>query len=448
MKIHPRKVLLRSDVLESITDDDKRYSEKGLETGSYLFGKVYRNLVYDVTHRIDAGPKAERGPASFVIDEEYATHKKEELRAKDSDLRLLATQHLHPWNGEPHPSETDLNALKDASTDRPWYSIMLSTKDGFKFFDLNGEGDGFVEIPHQVIPSAIEQEQIVDRIRLATQQGLLMEKTALLVGLGSVGSVVAKYMGNTGIGRLILVDFEELESINVVRHEGTIYDIGKPKAEICKRAIECHNPFTVVEAHSFDVTQHLSKIQELARQSNLIIGSSGSPKINRLLNRFSVDNNIPAIYCGIHEKASGGYVLAVYPKRTACFNCMFSITSQADRIEREEASRYGIPDEELHAQQGLWMDISIPALFTAKTALTMIQDEIPEFNLLLYDSHPKLQGGQLIPVRAMKIERREDCSVCNFEEWARKQTEQVESPQSKQSVFSKAKQWLVKMRAR
>lgn len=276
-----------------------------------------------------------------------------------------------------------------------------------------------------------------------------MGKTALLVGTGSLGSVVAKYLGNTGIGRIILVDFEELESINVVRHEGTIYDIGKPKVEICKRVIESHNPFTVVETHSFDVTQDLNRIEELAKQSDLIIGSSGSPKINRLLNRISVENNIPAIYCGIYERASGGYVLAVYPGRTACFNCLFSITSQADRLEREEASRYGIPDEELHAQQGLWTDISIPALFMAKTALAMLQDQTPEFNLLLYDSHPKPQGNQFIPVRAMRMKRREDCSVCNFENWVKKQTaeKQTQEVAPKQpSFFSRLKHLLGRVR--
>lgn len=447
-KIHPKKVLIRRNILDHTFEEEKQYAEKGLETGSYLLGKIYRNMVCDITHWIDAGPKAQRGPTSFVPDEKYATQKKEELRAEDPDIRLLSTHHLHPWHGKPWPSGIDLEALRDASTDRPWYFLMVSTKDGFNFFDLNDGGDGFTEIPYQVIPSGIEQRLLIDRIRVATQQRLLMDKTVMLVGLGSVGSVEAKYLGNTGIGRFILIDFEELESVNVIRHEGTIFDIGKPKTDICKTVIESHNPFTVVETYNMDVTKEIEKLEELAKQSDLIVGSSGSPKINHILNKISVKNKIPAIYCGIYEKASGGYVLAVYPQETACFNCLFNITSQAYHLDREEAARYGLSDDELHSQQGLWIDISIPALFMAKTAVKMLHGEKPEFNLLLYDSDPKQERRQVFPVRAMKMLRREDCAVCNFEGWARKQTEQVKRPQLKQSIFSKAKQWLIEMRAR
>ena len=207
--------------------------------------------------------------------------------------------------------------------------------------------------------------------------------------------------------------------------------MGKPKAEICKEIIESHNPFTVVESYDLDVTGHSEELQRIAREADLIIGASGSVRINNILNGLSIKMKKPSLYGGAFEKGRGGLVLAVRPFEGPCFNCIFGLASQLYSVDKESAQSYGLNEDELHQQQGLWIDVSFPALVLAKMAVAMLQDTELDYNLVVYDND--------LEIRKLKAKRRDDCAVCNFEGWRRAQL--------KQSVFSKARQWLTRTRA-
>jgi len=439
-----RKLLITDDELRKIEEDKNKWLHAGLETGGYIFGRLYPNRLAHVTHVMDGGPRAKRTPASFSGDNEYATEVKEQLQKEDSEIRLLGEYHVHPWAGLPNLSGGDINQLRESKKTRPWFVVLLNTEDNFKVYDLEAETTSnwvcgqriredtvpyqaceYVhpkthakEVYYQIVKAEIaSREKLLDRILKTTRNDLLTEKTLLQVGLGSGGSPIAKYIGCTGIGRIILVDNEKLEIANVIRHEGTIEDLGKPKVEICKRIIEAHNPFTVVEAYNLDAAVDIEKLEKLISEADLIIGSSASPKVNNVLNRFSVERRLPAIYGGVYERASGGFVLAVKPYETACFNCLFGITSQSYSVDREVVQRYGLLEEELHQQQGLWIDISFPSLILCKMALEVLEGRGPDYNLALYDSS--------MEIKRLSVLRREDCVVCNEEGWLKKQKKMV-----------------------
>jgi len=438
-----RKVLIPDDCFRKIEEDRDRWRAKGLETGGWLLGKLHSNGLAVVTQVLYGGPRAERSPASFTGDNEYATKVKEELRREDPEIRLLGEYHVHPWKGPANLSGGDIGQLEESKKTRPWFIVLLWTEDDFKIWDAKLEVEGgswlcgewvkengvsyhacrcfpqrvktdLKEVQHQIIHLEVAtEEKFLERILKITSHELLMEKTVLIVGLGSGGSVVAKYLGCTGVGRIILVDNEALEIPNIIRHEGSVEDIGKSKVAICKRIIELHNPFTVVETYGLDATKDTEKLESLISEADLLVCSTGNPKINNILNKFSVERRLPAIYGGIYEKASGGYVLAVKPYETACFNCLFDITSRSYSVDTEVAQRYGLSEEELHQQQGLWIDISFPSLMLSKIALAFLEGKKLDYNLALYDSS--------MEIKKLSVVRRDDCAVCNQEGWLRKQ---------------------------
>lgn len=422
-----RKLLSTQNEFDKIEEDKNEWFLKSLETGGYIFGPLYPNGLAHVKHVIKGGPKAERSPTSFSGDNENATRVKEELQREDPEIRLLGEYHLHPWGGLSNLSMGDINQLKEVKKQRPWFIVLLSTKDDFKVWDIETESTDHHEsafhqqreswcprsIPYQIVKAEVGcKENLLDRISGITKHDILVKKTVLIVGLGSGGSTIAKYLGCTGIGRMILVDNEELEVVNLIRHEGGIEEIGKPKVEICKRTIESHNPFAVVETQNFDAAEDFTRLEKLASEADLIIGSSGSNRVNNLLNKLSVENKIPALYGGVYEKALGGYVLAVRPFETPCYNCLFGLTSGSYSVDREAAKRYGLNEDELHQQQGLWIDVSFPSLIASKMASAILQDEQLGYNLVLYDSS--------LEIKKLKVARREDCAVCNEETWIKK----------------------------
>ena len=404
-----KKVLLTDEHVKAMKEDVRSWVEKGLETGGYIFGRLYDNGLAYVTSITGGGPKAVRTSISFSGDCEHATKVKEELRAQDPEVGLLGEYHSHPWSGEPILSGGDVKQLKESKAYRPWFLTVLMTKDRFQTWDL--EAGKPERIPHQVVTAGTSKEGILDRILKVTQNEVLTRKTVLIAGLGSGGSVISKYLGCSGIGSFILIDNEELEVANVIRHEGGLEDIGKPKTEICKRLIESHNPFAVVECHNFDITKEVVKFEELAARADLIVGSSGNPRVNHIINKVSLEHNKPAVYGGVYERAKGGLVLAVLPNETACYNCLFKTVSEAYSVDKEAAERYGLSEDELHQQQGLWVNISFPCLILCNAALDILQSKKPENNLFLYDSS--------MEIKKLMVRKSENCAVCNKDSWIR-----------------------------
>lgn len=413
-----KKVLVRPEPLERIREDIKLWAGKGKETGGYVVGHIHENLVYEVTDVIEGGPHAQRSSCSFHPDNRYAQDMLTDLKEVDESLYLLQEYHLHLSALSSRPSAGDVTQLIQLKKERPWYQIMLFNARGdFKIFDLDVNNE-IIEIPHQILPTniAINEGEILNRILRITDNQQLGRKTVAILGLGSGGSRIAVDLGMTGIGKIILVDHEELELPNIIRHEGGLPDIGKNKTEISKRIIENHNPFTVVETYDIDATNEIETIEGIIKRSDLIIGATGSAQVNNIINQIARENGKTVVYGGVFRKAEGGYVF-ISTSDGPCFNCLFDITSQAFHPNREEISRYGVSEDDLHAEQGLYMDISVISLLTAKVALNILEDKtdfLSDYNFIHYSS-------KNFEVTKLVMKRREDCVVCNFDNWLNEQ---------------------------
>jgi adenylyltransferase/sulfurtransferase len=74
-------------------------------------------------------------------------------------------------------------------------------------------------------------------------QERLRASSALVVGLGGLGSPVAMYLAAAGIGRLVLADFDAVDLSNLQRQIlHTTAQIGRPKAESARVALAALNP--------------------------------------------------------------------------------------------------------------------------------------------------------------------------------------------------------------
>lgn len=67
--------------------------------------------------------------------------------------------------------------------------------------------------------------------------------TALLIGVGGIGCPAASYLAASGVGHLVLCDFDTVDVTNLGRQ--ILYgpgDIGKPKAEVAAERLAAMNP--------------------------------------------------------------------------------------------------------------------------------------------------------------------------------------------------------------
>ncbi|MBQ1511920.1 MAG: ThiF family adenylyltransferase [Erysipelotrichaceae bacterium] len=76
----------------------------------------------------------------------------------------------------------------------------------------------------------------------------LAEKTVVVAGIGGVGSFVVEALARCGIGKLILIDSDEVEISNLNRQLMTAYEnVGRPKVEVMKERIASYSRTTEVE---------------------------------------------------------------------------------------------------------------------------------------------------------------------------------------------------------
>ena len=74
-------------------------------------------------------------------------------------------------------------------------------------------------------------------------QQRITDATALLVGVGGIGCAAASYLAASGVGRLVLCDFDTVDETNLGRQ--TLYgpgDVGQQKAELAARRLRVINP--------------------------------------------------------------------------------------------------------------------------------------------------------------------------------------------------------------
>lgn len=72
---------------------------------------------------------------------------------------------------------------------------------------------------------------------------MLKAASVLIVGMGGLGAPLAQYLAAAGVGRLGLIDFDEVDETNLQRQviHGT-RDIGRPKVASAKDSIKQINP--------------------------------------------------------------------------------------------------------------------------------------------------------------------------------------------------------------
>jgi threonine dehydrogenase-like Zn-dependent dehydrogenase len=99
------------------------------------------------------------------------------------------------------------------------------------------------------------------RLRAGPDSSQLLGMTWTVFGLGASGGHVAVALAESGIGRLILVDAEQLLPENAVRHVAGRVAVGIPKAAAMGAIISDHAPWT----KAVEVTAYVTKPSEFAK---------------------------------------------------------------------------------------------------------------------------------------------------------------------------------------
>ena len=152
-------------------------------------------------------------------------------------------------------------------------------------------------------------------------QQQLSRSTALLVGCGALGSMIATTLCRAGVGTLRLVDRDFLETSNLQRQFlFTEKDVesGLPKAIAAKNRLNEINAAVTVEAFVEDVDA--TNIRRLVEGVDVIVDGTDNFETRFLINDVAVSENIPWIYGGC--LGADGQSMTIIPGKSACLNCL------------------------------------------------------------------------------------------------------------------------------
>lgn len=162
---------------------------------------------------------------------------------------------------------------------------------------------------------------LLDEIGIEGQQRLL-GATALVIGAGGLGSPAAMYLASAGVGRIVLVDDDEVDLTNLQRQiMHTTARVGQPKADSGRDALLQINPGIEVLALRERATG--ARLAELVAGADVVLDCCDNFATRHAVNRACVAHRVPLV-SGAVIRFDGQ--ISVFDPRVAgapCYSCLF-----------------------------------------------------------------------------------------------------------------------------
>lgn len=282
----------------------------------------------------------------------------------------IAFLHSHPWPGWQRMSEDDITAEERmspavmASTSLPLLGLTMGNDGAWsgRYWLKDNEakrkynrhwcetvrvqGIGVdITFNENILPPKFDRGKQLRTISAwgeASQEDLSRIRIGI-VGLGSVGSMVAEILSRTGISNFTLIDFDIVEDKNLDRLMNVFEDdIGKRKVDVISKAIKKSATSPNVEVKRVEYSVCEERGFKAALDSDIIFSCVDRPWPREVLNFISYAHLIPVIDGGIlvrTNKKNSKIVGADWKAHTigygrVCLECLGQYKTENSALER------------------------------------------------------------------------------------------------------------------
>ena len=186
------------------------------------------------------------------------------------------------------------------------------------------------------------EEKQLDRyarqIRLAQigEQGQqkILESSALIIGMGGLGSPAALYLAASGVGKLVISDFDIVEASNLQRqiiHANR--SIGENKVDSAKQSIEAINPDCKVETINYQIDG--DELKSTIDGVDIVLDCSDNFPTRFEVNRYCVETRTPLV-SGAAIRLEGQIMNYQPNVGGPCYQCLYTqVYENAETCEME-----------------------------------------------------------------------------------------------------------------
>ncbi|WBY00042.1 ThiF family adenylyltransferase [Ramlibacter tataouinensis] len=270
-----------------------------------------------------------------------------------------------------------------------------------------------------VQPSIAHSDLRYDRqVRAFGQAGQarLRDVRVAIVGAGGTGSFIAHELAHLGIGHLLLIDHDTVDTSNLNRLLGTTpADVGLPKVAVAQRAVLAINPQMQCEVVASDVVDVTVAARLLG--ADFIFGCTDSMASRAVINQIAYQYLIPAIDMGVAIHVREGRIASVTGRvqmlspGLGCLVCADGLDGQQVRWELMSAAQRradpyfenaSIPQPAVMPLNGVVTSAAVAMFLSALTGYP------GDARLLHYD-------GVRSAIRPQLLAPRPGCIVCSGE---------------------------------
>ena len=170
--------------------------------------------------------------------------------------------------------------------------------------------------------------QVVLREVGVNGQQLLRDSSALVIGLGGLGSAASLYLAGAGVGRLLVADRDRVEPANLQRQ--VLYradDIGRPKTGAARERLIALN--ADVQVTAYEGRLEPARLTEMVAAADVVLDCTDNFPTRFAINAECVRARKPLV-SGAAIRFEGQ--LAVFDARRAdgaCYACLFPCAGEA-----------------------------------------------------------------------------------------------------------------------
>lgn len=198
---------------------------------------------------------------------------------------------------------------------------------GFPIYPVNHLAD-MVRYSRQLILPGFDQKKLLDA-------------KIVLVGVGGLGAPCAMYLTSTGVGEIVLVDFDRIELTNL--HRQTIYNetqLKKKKVFSAKKFLNVLNSQVKIRA----VDQHIDSknVVELIENADVVIDGSDNLNTRYLLSDHCYLQGVPLVSAAVYQYEVQVSVFDFRQPDSPCYRCMFPEPDEFNDLSCQQNGVLGV----------------------------------------------------------------------------------------------------------
>lgn len=240
------------------------------------------------------------------------------------------------------------------------------------------------------------------------ESDIMLKKGAIILGCGSVGSLVALELARAGVGRFFLIDMDILGYHNICRHQCGIQDVGKYKTTAIKERILQINPTAQV------FTEH-RKIQEVpfdiitpfCNSDTIIVGCADNREGDLYADTMlAKPYKMPFVSIGCWERAFAGEIFYCLPEGMPAYSDFMAALGESSG--RVNANTHLYMGEVGSFEPGISVDINFVTTIAVKMILDLLNRDnehytqrlintLSQYTLVCNTNNPKI-GGEMAEI--------------------------------------------------